>query len=68
MSVLCLIALAASTISGYLGSTCPDTPLGAGLVVGGIVLFAIAGVLMLVDAARQPPVWTDVDPWGGDDE
>lgn len=66
MSVLCLVVLAASTISGYAGSTCPDTAVGVGLVVLGILLFAVGGVLAVVAAAGEDPVWTDVRPWGDD--
>jgi hypothetical protein len=37
-------------------------------VLGGMVLFGAGGVLMVVVAAGDEPVWTDVQPWGDGDE
>jgi hypothetical protein len=63
------ISLAASFVLMLAGASAPAASVVQLVgVLGGVVLFGVGGVLMVLDAANQPPVWTGVEPWGERDE
>lgn len=68
MKFACVACLVVSVVAMMVGAEAPaaSTTQLVGVVVG-IVLFNVGAVLMLVAAAGEPPVWSDVDPWGSDD-
>lgn len=67
MTIMAVITLAASVVAAWAGSVNPATGIGCGLVLLGVLLFCVAGFLIIVDAAGKDPVHTDVAPWGDDD-
>jgi hypothetical protein len=63
------ICLVVSGVTMFAGACAPaGSVLQLIGVLGGMVLFGAGGVLMVVVAAGDEPVWTDVQPWGDGDE
>lgn len=68
MKIAAYITLAISAVMPVIGSTQPETALGACLVLGGVLMFCTGAFLMVAVAALEPPVFTNVDPWRARDE
>jgi uncharacterized membrane protein len=68
MTILAVITLTASVVSAWAGSVSPATGAGCALVLLGVLLFCLGGFFIIVAAAGQDPVYTDVEPWGDDND